>query len=230
VKNLYKVHKNKAIKHIGDQIKNLFYDSIAECRADLVDSLKKSKVSLTEIRKSLANWETEVEAGLKKLDFVVDQKVTANTKSADNIDFLRLAIQAYQSGQEEEAKALFCTAATSTQDLLLDNLPKSPIVQNRCNDCGGNLPQISNYCPICGIRLNNARDLTNTLQPAQPPENQLVKVQLLGPDPTSIPAPVDAPPSTMPSPQLVMMKVMGKLAKKDLKLAMKLKGHINKVG
>jgi hypothetical protein len=163
VEEIFTSRKKFAIAHSLRKVRMAFQDSMQEVRSDIIASIKDEN-DIPKVREEFNSFAKVVADAVKSFDlYKKDNLVVAEAKKGSIADVLRIALEAYHKGHEDEAHKLFQYAAFNTTDLHLDNLPNSVVTQNNCPSCSSVLPMISNFCPICGIRLQN--HLTNNDSP-----------------------------------------------------------------
>ena len=193
MEDVFTTRKKFAIAHSLRRVRSAFQDAMQEIRSEIIATIKDEN-DIPKMREEFNSFAKVVADAVKSFDlYKKDNLVIAETKKGSVADVLRIAIEAYHKGHENEALKLFQYAAFNTTDLHLDNLPNSLVTQNACPSCSCSLPMISNFCPICGIRLQN--HLTNNQSPLPVGLPQPMSQQPLPnvPQPAQQPQPLNLP-------------------------------------
>ena len=177
MEEIFTTRKKFAIAHSLRRVRTAFQEAMQEVRSEIIAEVKDDN-DIPKIREEFNSFAKVIAEAVKSFDlYKKDNLVVAEVKKGSVADVLRIALEAYHKGHEDEAIKLFQYAAFNTTDLHLDNLPNSLVTQNCCQSCGSSLPTISNFCPICGIRLQN--HLTNNESPLPPAPPQPIATQPL---------------------------------------------------
>jgi hypothetical protein len=175
MKDLFKEKKRKAIAYTLKRVRDTFQDAMQELRAEIVQQVKDQN-DIPKVRAEFNNFAKVIAEAIKQFEIHKNDNFKVNAAKKEAIpELLSLAIETFNKGHEAEAKELFAFAAFNSNDLLMENLPNSPTVRNRCPACASDLPSISNFCPICGIKLENYFTMSpSPLMPAPVEEPQII--------------------------------------------------------